>query len=280
MEQIVIGSPRVQIMEAPTRDSGLVDEIFYGMEIQIKKELYNDWLWIRTYYGYEGYVRRGDVEFVEHNYERKEFVISAFADVFAEPDIHAKRYFTLMRGAIVTVLIRESNGYSEIRLADGRKAYIKTSQLSPVTVDWRRRDENTLRRDIIHNAKRYLGVQYRYGGKSPDGIDCSGLCFMAYLLSGVIIFRDSQRKEGFPVKSISKKMLKPADLLYFDGHVALYLGESKFMHATNQIGADGVVIQSLNPEDDGYRKDLAARIIDIGSIIDLKQENLYNFNSI
>lgn len=264
MEQIVIGNPKVQIMEQPTKDSAVVDEIFYGMELQIKKELYNGWLWIRTYYGYEGYVRKEAVEFVEHNHERREFVIAAFADVFSEPNIHAKRYLTLMRGAIVTVLIRESNGYTEIRLLDGRTAYIKTSQLQPM--EQKHLSESQLRLAIIENAKRYLGVQYRYGGKSPVGIDCSGLCFMAYLISGVVIYRDSKMMQGYPVKEIAKKDLQPADLIYFEGHVALYIGEGKFIHATNQIGADGVVVQSLYPEDENYRKDLAGRILCIGSI--------------
>ena len=57
---------------------------------------------------------------------------------------------------------------------------------------------------------------------------------------------------------------KEGDLLFFPGHVAMYIGDGKFIHSSASI--NGVHINSLNPEDDDYRKDLKDELYAIGTI--------------
>lgn len=131
---------------------------------------------------------------------------------------------------------------------------------------WSAGDENLLRRNIVKTALSYLGTQYRWGGKTPCGIDCSGLCSMVYMLNGIIIYRDAMIKEEFPIHEILLENVKPADLLYFPGHVAMYIGNGKYVHATGKNGSDGVVINSLNPDDPDYREDLPKVLKMVGSL--------------
>ena len=98
------------------------------------------------------------------------------------------------------------------------------------------------------------------------GMDCSGLCHTAYWLNGVAIYRNSRMAEGFPVKAIDPVNMNSGDLLYFKGHVAMYLGGGKYIHATGRAGDDRVVINSLFPEDAGYREDLANGLVAVGSV--------------
>ena len=88
---------------------------------------------------------------------------------------------------------------------------------------------------------------------------------MAYLLCGIQIYRDANIKENFALHEITIDEMKPGDLLFFPGHVAMYLGDDRFCHATAKAGSDGFVINSLNPEHPDYREDLHKRITQIGS---------------
>ena len=56
-------------------------------------------------------------------------------------------------------------------------------------------EENAFRAAVTATARSYLGVHYRWGSKTPMGIDCSGLTSMSYLLSGVVIYRDAEIRE-------------------------------------------------------------------------------------
>ena len=49
--------------------------------------------------------------------------------------------------------------------------------------------EEAFRESIVQTAYSYLGTQYRWGGKTACGIDCSGLAFMSYFRNGILIWR-------------------------------------------------------------------------------------------
>lgn len=90
-----------------------------------------------------------------------------------------------------------------------------------------------------------------------------GTLFYFLFNNGIIIYRDSQIKEGYSIKKIDRENMKPGDLIYYPGHITMYIGEDKYIHSTGASG--GVVINSFNPEDLNYREDLAD-IKEIGSI--------------
>ena len=59
---------------------------------------------------------------------------------------------------------------------------------------------------------------------------------------------------------------KPGDALFFPGHVALYLGEGRYIHSTGAAASGGVVINSLEPSDPLYREDLVKCLYAVGSV--------------
>ncbi len=65
---------------------------------------------------------------------------------------------------------------------------------------------------------------------------------------------------------IARADMKKGDLLFFKGHVAIYMGDGSYVHATGRAGDDGVVVNSLDPTAENYREDLANGILKIGSI--------------
>jgi hypothetical protein len=87
--------------------------------------------------------------------------------------------------------------------------------------------------DVVTDARRYLGVPYKWGGTDPKtGLDCSGLVQRVFADLGVQLPRTvhEQKSSGEPVASM--KDAKPGDLLVFgDHHIGIYVGDGKMLHA-------------------------------------------------
>lgn len=267
------GEPHLDVLEEGG-ESSIQDEGLYGMPVEIIEVCSEQWVKVKTHYDYEGYVPLEDLWLISEAEKRGRVsrnlrVIShSYVDVLALPKVQGIRLQALTRGAIVTLVeaAKEEKGWVKIRLNDGKEGYVKERFLDKYYDRASSEDEAELRKKIVDSALSYLGTQYRWGGKSTLGIDCSGLCSMAYLINGIIIFRDAKIKEGFPVHEINFNDKKPGDLIYYPGHMTMYIGDELYVHATARNGSDGVVINSLEPTKANYREDLAKGIVKVGSI--------------
>ncbi len=255
--------------------SELIDEGLYGMVVEIVEQRENDWVRVKTPYRYEGFCKIMDLLMVEPakaNTWQSEaiYVISqGFADVLQEPRIQGAKLETLARGSIIQVLPNQDlkKEWVMIQLATGEVGYTRRQWIQQ-KVDFDELSEAVFRDKVVQTALGYLTAPYRWGGKTPLGIDCSGLCSMAYMLNGVIIYRDAKIVEGFPIKEISLEQIKKGDLLYFPGHIAMYMGDDLYVHSS--LGGNEVSINSLNPDHPHYREDLATKITAVGSLFPAK----------
>lgn len=111
--------------------------------------------------------------------------------------------------------------------------------------------------DIVNDARKFLGVQYVWGGTSPAGFDCSGLVQYVFGKRGIQLPRVTYNMINVGA-SVSPNKLRPGDLVYFDtdrskkgpDHVGIYMGGGKFIHAPRP--GQGVKISSLA---EGYYMD-------------------------
>src|SRR3954466_6498618 len=85
---------------------------------------------------------------------------------------------------------------------------------------------------VVKYAKHFLGVPYVWGGSTPRGFDCSGFVRYVYAHFGVALPHSSYAQFG-DGRRVSRRSLRPGDLLFFDavGHVGLYIGNGRFIHA-------------------------------------------------
>lgn len=267
----IVNVPICALYEEATRQSTIVDEALYGMVVEILDEIIPGWLKIRTHYRYEGIVCDEDlllddesVDFWEKQH-KKVVLNKHFCDVLSEPKVQGWIKISIPRGSVIVPLEEPENGWQKVLLADGRTGYVPSGILGEYHTEPLSKDEETLRKALVESAMRYSGTHYRWGGKSAHGIDCSGLCSMAYLLCGIIIFRDASIREEFPLREIPLEKMKMGDLIFFPGHVAMYMGDGRYCHSTGRSGSDGFTINSLDPAAPDYREDLHHNITRIGS---------------
>lgn len=283
--------------QAETEDgrntSGIEDEVFAGWAVRILETgSQKRYVKVETHYGYTGYVERRELRCITEEELRQRQDTERFfrigiseADLLDQPRVQGLPLELLMKNSIVELLERDvAEGWCRVRTAAGREGFLHTRNLKKrmdndgylLTKDEEKKnyfqnkenneEESALREHLAASAMEYLGTQYRWGGKSSQGIDCSGLVFMSYLDQGILIYRDADIREGYPVKAIPKEKLKKGDLLFFPGHVAMYLGEDRYIHATGYWKTPYVTINSLKASDPDYRADLAGKLRECGSV--------------
>jgi cell wall-associated NlpC family hydrolase len=85
-------------------------------------------------------------------------------------------------------------------------------------------------------AAQMVGKPYKYGGSSPSGFDCSGLVQYSFKQAGVSLPHNTVQQRSAS-RLINAAELRRGDLLFFNqegkkyGHVGIYLGDGRFVHA-------------------------------------------------
>ena len=109
----------------------------------------------------------------------------------------------------------------------------------------------------IARASQLQGAPYHWGGKTIEGIDCSGLVQVAFASIGLNLPRDSYQQfylGQLVATRWHRSQLRRGDTLYFVGphgkirHTALYLGDDRFLQAE----MPRVSISSFNPNHEDY----------------------------
>ena len=239
--------------------------------VEILEEVQPGWYQIRTHYRYEGVVSADDLITDEaqvslwESLPKKVVLKKNNIDVLSIPKVQGYLLITLPRGSLVSPVGEPENGWQKVQLVSGDQGYLPAAILGTYYTEPASSDEAALRKALVDAAMLYQGTHYRWGGKSPLGLDCSGLCSMAYMLCGILIFRDADIRDGFPIHEISLEQAGPGDLLFFPGHVAMYLGNNSYCHCTAREGIHGFAIHSLDPAAPNYREDLHKNLTRVGS---------------
>ena len=123
--------------------------------------------------------------------------------------------------------------------------------------------KEALREQIVAFSKKYIGTPYEYSAPlrdEPKTFDCSGFVQFVYGNFGYEIPRSTILQAEFIKKTITDpRKIKPGDLIYLHGkrgyytkkypqgigHVAMYIGKNKVIHASGSGIKRGVKIEEL-----------------------------------
>jgi cell wall-associated NlpC family hydrolase len=158
---------------------------------------------------------------------------------------------------------------------DGYVGWINAADVEPMdraAIQSPRPTTNPPIEAIIESARSKLGRPYIWGGRSDDGLDCSGLVQRAFEAVGLYLPRDAEQ-QAIVGKLVAtrghRNALRRGDVLFFLGrrgfvaHTAIYLGDGEFIEASGRVK-----ISSFNPAHANYARGraegfcFAKRIID------------------
>ena len=115
---------------------------------------------------------------------------------------------------------------------------IGCSTLSPELPEAETAPVGERRAEALLQALLSLGMDYRYGGSSPEtGFDCSGLVAHVFREAyGIRLPQNARAQSEYGVR-VSLAELRAGDLVFYNtlnrpfSHVGIYLGEGRFVHA-------------------------------------------------
>ena len=131
------------------------------------------------------------------------------------------------------------------------KTYSGTARENTTRKSVDRGEKKNLRKSIANHAKKYVGIPYKYAGKTPKtGFDCSG--FTSYVLKKFNIeISPGSRYQAKTGREIPLRRAKPGDLLFFGKgrkvtHVALITKNTRegieVIHSTS---SRGIMVQNV-----------------------------------
>ncbi len=267
--------------EKPAYEAELGSQALMGdiVEVLDKKDY---WVKIKTDEPYVGWVNElglryvGEKELNKYKKAKKLICIKNYSHIYSKPSTKSRIISDFILGNRVWAVSKKGKlvkkrGFYKIKIGGKKFAYVKAKDVKR----YKEKKAKNFYSNLVKTAYRYMGVPYLWGGKSIKGVDCSGFISNIWYLNGVKLPRNAsqQAQLGEEVIIYNKEgeifcdNLKAGDLLFFGkkgengekdkiNHVAMYLKNSKFIHASQLVR-----INSLKKEDKNhyYRKPIFAK---------------------
>jgi hypothetical protein len=221
----------------PAHRSEQVSELLFGDSFEILDEE-KEWVEIRCSYDeYKGWIQQSQFTWYsgpEYRNDKKKFHPCSY-DIL-QPALSARRQVPVLIG-------------SSLPNFDGMLMHISKETYSisgRVTNPKKKADLNFL----IKTSMQYLHAPYRWGGKTPFGIDCSGFTQMVFKMMNTRLKRDAwmQATQGEPVHTIDE--MKEGDLAFFGDeekitHTGIILPEMKIIHSSGKVRIDTITEKGI-----------------------------------
>ncbi|MDX2135019.1 MAG: C40 family peptidase [Saprospiraceae bacterium] len=215
----------------PSHKSEMTSQLLFGETAEVQ-DTRGNWLFVVCAWdGYTGWVHGQQVKpLTPSEYDQYEDHQAVNLSL-VEGLMAADHFIPLTMGAVLP-------RFDGLRCQLGDQSYqfsgsvVSKGQIVP-TGEW-----------IIKLARRYLNAPYLWGGRSPFGIDCSGLTQMVYKIAGVRLLRDAYQQVTQGRTVDFTQQCQAGDLAFFDngkgniGHVGIVLPDCHVIHANGKVRID------------------------------------------
>lgn len=205
---------------APAPSASAVTEVRLGEAVEVVAE---DGSWRRVRTGpdrYLGWIRAERL--TRHAPTPTHAVVLPRSHAYAAPRVQGEVLARLAWGDRLHVRA-EGDAFHEVRLPDGRSAFVPAPALAP--------SDAVPRVAPLDGWRELLEAPYLWGGGSAWGLDCSGFVQLLFRRAGRELPRDADEQYAVGQAVTAPR---PGDLACFRGHIGLALGEDRMAHASGR----------------------------------------------
>ena len=201
----VVNTESLNFRKGPFIEYEIIQWLEKNTEVEVIPEI-DVWVLVR-YKDILGFVSAKYLSDKEINIVKKYVNVSAL-NFRSGPSTKSSIIEVLSKGSQVEEISR-SNGWSKIKYNE-KEWYVSSKYLSEKTID----STSATVKKIIDYAKTLLGKKYVWGAEGPDTFDCSGFTWYVYRNIAKISMPRTSKEQGEYGTYVSKKDLKPADLVF------------------------------------------------------------------
>lgn len=208
-----LSASRTAIRSRDDHGSVAVSELLHGERFEAI-DIAGGWAW--GYSAHDHYVGYVPVALLCEPFQATHVVTTPAALVFAQADIKSPEMTRLPMGSRVA---GDIDG-AFLKLSEG---FIHLRHLAPAA---------SAASDPVALAERLTGAPYLWGGRSSDGLDCSGLIQLCLSLCGINAPRDTdQQMAALGAEIGADEALQRGDIIFFPGHVGFMTDSENLIHA-------------------------------------------------
>ena len=273
----VINNSVANLRSNPRHSAEIATQALLGTPVRILKRE-NGWYLLQTPNKYLAWVdamaaKRIDKKALEVYKNAKKIIYNKqYGFSYSEPNEKSQTVTDLVSGCILPI-ISDVKGYYQVKYPDNRMAWVKKDEVVDAYEIFYK---NLNKESIVTTARKFTGIPYLWGGTSSKAIDCSGFTSSIYYMNGILLQRDASQQIHYGEKITTKynyESLHAGDLLFFKQsnlndkrdritHVAMYIGDSEFIHASGRVR-----INSMDSLRDNFIPSYVHRFISANRII-------------
>lgn len=253
----------IPVRTEPTEKSEMCTQILFGEHFEILEES-DKWCRIKlSIDGYEGWIDKKMVIYIDDNEysslnKTQQPVTSDLFNIVQQ--VNHYRNFLIVAGSTLPYYNEKQATFN---VAGTTYRLEGNALLKNAKVDTRTK--------VITAALNYFNSPYLWGGRTPLGVDCSGLTQITYKIGGIHLPRDASQQATIGTHFSFVEEALPGDLAFFDNengdiiHVGIIWEKNKIIHSSGKVRIDNIDhagIYNIETKRYTHKLRLMKRIID------------------